>query len=206
MDMKKEVGIGLQSTPKYLPAWYRYDNEGSRLNDMCLEKNENYYFHRCELGILKTHISNMLELDMKNSVLVDMGSGNCQKTRMFIDEILKKKSHLAFYPIDISNEMLLDTCKKLSDEYAEKLDINPIGADYETGISEIKQYTCSKLILWFGSIQCLEPDDQVRKLKLVKSVMTAGCSLIFSVDITQERDDIMKAYNDFHGENYFLYI
>ncbi|XP_033730891.1 histidine N-alpha-methyltransferase-like isoform X2 [Pecten maximus] len=169
MDTRKELLDGLKSTPKYIPSWYRYDKEGSRLNDMCLQENENYYFHRCELNVLKAHLSSMLTFDTEKTDLVDMGSGNCQKTRLFIDNILQNHDKLTFYPVDISHEFLSDTCRQLSEEYAEKLEIKPIPADYETGISEIRACIHPKLILWFGSIQSLEPDDQIRKLQLLRS-------------------------------------
>ena len=35
-------------------------------------------------------------------VLVDLGCGNCEKTRMFIDAILEKQDSLHFIPVDIS--------------------------------------------------------------------------------------------------------
>ncbi|XP_069122360.1 histidine N-alpha-methyltransferase-like [Argopecten irradians] len=172
MDMKKVLVTGLTSTPKYLPGWYRYDNEGSRLNDLCLHENENYYFHRCELSVMKTHLQNIIPVDTENTILVDLGSGNCHKARLFIDEILKRHKNLSFYPVDISHEFLLDVCKQLADEYGTKLVINPIGADYEAGIAEISKCYQSKVILWFGSIQNLEPGDQIRKLQLLRSAMT----------------------------------
>ncbi|XP_033759606.1 histidine N-alpha-methyltransferase-like [Pecten maximus] len=199
MDMKKELLAGLMSTPKYIPGWYIYDKEGSRLNDVCLKENKNYYFHRCELNVLETHLSSMLTFDTENTVLVDMGSGNCQKTRLFIDNILQNQDKLTFYPIDISHEFLSDTCRQLSEEYAEKLEINPIATDYETGISEIRTFIYPKLILWFGSIQILEPDDQIRILQLLRSAMTERCCLIFSVDITQNREAVIKAYSGVHA-------
>ncbi|XP_060063238.1 histidine N-alpha-methyltransferase-like [Ylistrum balloti] len=204
MDMKKELLIGLKSTPKYIPGWYRYDKEGSRLNDICLEKNQNYYFNRCELSVLETHISNMVTVNAENTALIDMGSGNCQKTRIFINEILRSKNKISFYPIDISKDALLETCKQLSEDYEERLDINPIDADYETGITKLNNCPHSKLILWFGSIQNLQPDDQIRKLQLLRSVMKERCCLIFSVDTTQNREDIMKAYDDFHGRQFLM--
>ena len=40
-------------------------------------------------------------------VLVEMGSGNSEKTRMFIDALLTKQSTLTYYPIDISEGKIL---------------------------------------------------------------------------------------------------
>ena len=44
----------------------------------------------------------MLPTDEDDLTLVDMGSGNCEKTRDFIDELLTKVNQLTYIPIDIS--------------------------------------------------------------------------------------------------------
>ena len=53
MDIDKIVLEGLSSYPKYLPSWYRYDKQGSILNDICIEQSNWYYFHRFEEKLLK---------------------------------------------------------------------------------------------------------------------------------------------------------
>lgn len=50
--IKAELLKGLAGNPVHIPAWYRYDEEGSRLNDMCMEQCKWYYFHRFEMKIL----------------------------------------------------------------------------------------------------------------------------------------------------------
>ena len=39
-------------------------------------------------------------------VLVDMGSGNADRTRMFIDVLLQKQSQLTYIPVDVSERKL----------------------------------------------------------------------------------------------------
>ena len=36
------------------------------------------------------------------TILADLGSGNCEKSRLFVDAILERQSKLQFIPIDIS--------------------------------------------------------------------------------------------------------
>ena len=36
-------------------------------------------------------------------VLVDMGSGNADKTRMFIDVLLQQQTQLTYIPVDVSD-------------------------------------------------------------------------------------------------------
>ena len=55
MDVKDVLRKGLQSTPKYLPVWYRYDKEGSIYNDKCLEEGS-YYLYPAELSVLKAEV------------------------------------------------------------------------------------------------------------------------------------------------------
>ena len=51
-----------------------------------------------------THVfSKELVGEMKSPcVLVDMGSGNAAKTRIFIDVLLQKQEKLTYIPVDIS--------------------------------------------------------------------------------------------------------
>lgn len=50
--IKAELLKGLSANPVYIPVWYRYDEEGSRLNDICMEQCKWYYFHHFEMKIL----------------------------------------------------------------------------------------------------------------------------------------------------------
>ena len=56
MDVKQALIKGLQSTPKYIPVWYRYDKQGSEYNDRCLEENNFYYFYSSEISVIKQHV------------------------------------------------------------------------------------------------------------------------------------------------------
>ena len=56
MNVKEALIKGLQSTPKYIPVWYRYDKQGSEYNDRCLEENKYYYFYSSEISVIKLHV------------------------------------------------------------------------------------------------------------------------------------------------------
>ena len=53
-DMARLVIEGLSRTPKQLPAWFLYDNEGSRLFDVICEQPE-YGLTRTETALLSRH-------------------------------------------------------------------------------------------------------------------------------------------------------
>lgn len=62
-QMKLELQKGLKSRPVYIPAWYRYNDEGSHLNDVCIEQCKWYYFHRFEVKLL-TDVLNVCKSDI----------------------------------------------------------------------------------------------------------------------------------------------
>lgn len=53
MDVTSALKQGLESSPRHLPVWYRYDKQGSIYNDRCLSDNKYYYFYSSEVAVLK---------------------------------------------------------------------------------------------------------------------------------------------------------
>ncbi|XP_033750256.1 histidine N-alpha-methyltransferase-like [Pecten maximus] len=199
-DTSKQLLVkGLTSFPKYLPTWYNYDELGSELEDKCTVDNTGYYLRRSQISILETSIQKIIPSVPYDFALVDLGSGSCSKTRYFLDEMLLRQKRLMFYPVDISGEFLMKTVEQISNEYGERLSITPVAANYENGIEQLRYEDGPKVILWFGSIINLSYDDQVDKLKLISSLMTEKCHLVFSVDITQDKKAVLRAYNDDAG-------
>ncbi|KAL4236036.1 hypothetical protein ACF0H5_004422 [Mactra antiquata] len=130
MDVKQKLIEGLQSNPKYLPVWYRYDKQGSIYNDRCLSDNSFYYFYRSEKNVISRHVEDIVSQVKSPCVLVEMGSGNSEKSRSFIDAILKRQETLTYVPIDISSEFLLECSEAVSKLYGNDLNVQPIAGDY----------------------------------------------------------------------------
>ncbi|OWF56373.1 uncharacterized protein LOC110448217 [Mizuhopecten yessoensis] len=199
--LKSTLEAGLTSSPKYIPTWYNYDEIGSELHHKYTTGNSgNNYFTRSQLSIIQDNIQDIIPRTPHGLTIVDLGSGNCTKTRLFIDELLRRQQKCSFYPVDISSEFLLKSVSKLTREYGDALSITPIPADYEQGIEHLKRVEGPKLILFFASIINLSYDEQVDTLRMISTMMTDECRLVFSADATQDRDVILKAYNDDAGQ------
>ncbi|XP_021349782.1 uncharacterized protein LOC110448071 [Mizuhopecten yessoensis] len=198
-SLDKILVKGLTSSPKHIPTWYNYDDVGSQLEHKCVMENPGYYFTRSQMSVLQNNIQSILPSGPHQLTLVDLGSGNCSKTRPIIDELLKTQHNLAFYPVDISGDFLLKSMDELSKEYGKKVQITPIAADYMQGIKQLRGVDGPKLIMWFGSIINLPYDEQVNTLRLISTMMTAKCRLVFSADITQQRKTVLMAYHDKEG-------
>ncbi|XP_060065963.1 histidine N-alpha-methyltransferase-like [Ylistrum balloti] len=206
MDTKDALRAGLRSTPKYLPVWYRYDKAGSVYNDRCLMENTFYYFYKSEISILANNIKEIIPDLAEAPHLVDMGSGNSEKTRGFIDALLQKHGHIQYLPVDISEEFLSSVSDQISEIYGSKLTIKSVPGDYDIGIEKLSGMPGIKLITWLGGgFQNQSYEDQVRRLKLLSNVMTEECRLIISLDITDDKEQIENAYLDPTGISADLY-
>ncbi|XP_021358031.1 uncharacterized protein LOC110453414 isoform X2 [Mizuhopecten yessoensis] len=194
-DIKERLKRGLTSSPKYIPLWYAYDETGSKLHDSGSSEIPDYYMNWSTIDILRNNVQDITRLPYKPT-LIEMGSGNCANSRLIIDELMKKQQNLVFYPVDISKEFLFKTAEELSREYNNALVVKPIAADYERGVQQLKQLKGSKLLLFFNSLQNMPYDDQVNTIRLFSTLMTDKCRLVFSADITQNRESVLKAYND----------
>ncbi|XP_033729599.1 histidine N-alpha-methyltransferase-like [Pecten maximus] len=204
-DLKRTLVTGLASSPKYIPCWYNYDDVGSRLQQESGEINKDYYLTRSQISFLEQSVQDIIPEVSYDLTLVDLGSGDCSKTRFVIDELLKRHKTLTFYPLDISGEFLLKAATKLTEEYGESLVVRPIAADYVQGIEQLKRVKGAKLILWIGSMINLSYDDQINTLRMISTIMTDKCRLVFTADITQNRDAIIKAYSDDAGVKQTFY-
>ncbi|XP_069114385.1 histidine N-alpha-methyltransferase-like [Argopecten irradians] len=195
-ELKQTLVAGLESSPKYIPFSYEYDEVGSRLQKDNNDFNDGYYLTASETWILQHNVQDIIPDAPNDLTLVDLCSGDCSKTRFVIDDLIKRQSTLTFYPLDISGEFLLKAATKLKNEYGDSLKIHPIVSDYKEGIEQLRQIKGTKLILWIGTIFNLSYEDQISTLRLISTIMTDQCRLAFSADITLSRDAVLKAYND----------
>ncbi|OWF48190.1 Histidine-specific methyltransferase EgtD [Mizuhopecten yessoensis] len=198
-DQKQSLVTGLTSSPKYIPTWYNYDDVGSELQHICTTENPDYYSTRSQMSVLQHNVQDIIPRVPYDLILVDIGSGNCYKTRHVINELLRRQKTLLFYPEDISEDFLSRTVKELSEDYHDSLVVTPIAADHVQGIEQLKRVKGVKIILWLNSIVGLSYDDQVNTLRMISTMMTAKCQLVFSADITQDKEAVLKAYNDERG-------
>src|SRR5262245_4379006 len=89
----RDVQIGLASRPKTLPPKYFYDELGSHLFEAicCLPE---YYLTRAETEILRARADEIVGHITKGPEkirLIELGSGASEKSRFFIDAILRRQ-------------------------------------------------------------------------------------------------------------------
>src|ERR1043166_5671562 len=90
-----EFVAGLKRFPKVLPCKFFYDERGSLLFDQICNLEE-YYLTRTETKILRDHIGEIAALCGPRCMLVELGSGQSNKTRLLLDHL---DQPVAYVPI-----------------------------------------------------------------------------------------------------------
>jgi dimethylhistidine N-methyltransferase len=194
-----DVRHGLSARPKRFLPKYFYDELGSQLFEaICLLPE--YYLTRAENEILQLYSHEIVASVDGHKTLVEMGSGSASKTRLLIEALLREQNELCFMPVDISATALESSSRILLQSYP-RLRIEAYAADYFVGLSELgKKERVRTLALFLGSnISNFDPDDALRFLQAMRSVLHKGDALLLGADLKKDKAVLEAAYNDALG-------
>jgi dimethylhistidine N-methyltransferase len=202
----EEVRRGLTSDPKVLPSKYFYDDLGSRLFEAicCLPE---YYLTRAESEILRTYAGDITSELIANAKqqpirLIELGSGNAEKTRYLIEGAIARQGDLHYIPIDISAEALQSSFHGLMYENPQ-LQITALAADYFAALEWMTAEGIpggqgfSNVILFLGSnIGNFDPDQSRAFLREIRQTLGPGDALLLGADLKKGADVLVPAYDD----------
>ncbi len=198
-----DVVTGLTASPKHLSCCYFYDAEGSRLFEAICELPE-YYLTRAEASILRKHAADIASRFTADTILVELGSGNADKTRLLIEAFLAHRERLQlrlrYVPMDICRTVLEESSLELLRAYP-RLEILAVAAEYQEGLQHLRtEANQPKLILWLGSnIGNFERPDAARFLRQVRATMNPADRLLVGIDLRKDRAVLEAAYDDPQG-------
>ena len=192
-----EVLEGLRKEQKELPTKYLYDKNGSQLFErICLL--DEYYVPDVEDQIVRSNITEITDLLGPKVLLIEFGSGSCQKIRFLLDHL---DSPAGYVPIDISEEQLMRVTAELTGDYPE-LELLPVCGDY-TGNFEIPPISGDyhrKIVYFPGStIGNFTPSQAILFLKDIKSLFGNNGGLLIGFDLKKDLGILNSAYNDNKG-------
>jgi L-histidine Nalpha-methyltransferase len=196
-DFRAEVINGLSRRPRRLPCKYLYDQRGSELFDRICELPE-YYPTRTELSIMREFASQIAEAIRPRTVLIELGSGSSQKTRLLLDSLPALSTYV---PVDISRRHLHETCMRLSRAYP-ALKIEPVCGDFTRNLAlTSSELLAGPRVVYFpgSTIGNLARGDAQRLLGRIARMAGQDGSLLIGIDLVKDRDVLKAAYNDARG-------
>ena len=194
-----DVVHGLTQPQKTLPCKYLYDHRGSTLFDQICKLDE-YYPTRTELEILEAYSDSIAYQSGKQVMLVEYGSGSggSIKTRTLLDAL---DEPIAYVPVDISEEHLLQTADSVRSAYPE-IEILPVVADFTRpfALPESNRPPLHVAIYFPGStIGNFTPGEAAELLQFMSTMLGRQGGLLIGIDLQKDVSVIEAAYNDADG-------
>ncbi len=194
-DRRGEVLAGFQRPAKTLSPKYFYDERGSQLFE-AITRTQAYYPTRTECAILRHHGDAMAEAVGRESVLIELGSGNSEKIRLLLEAL---RPHL-YMPIDISRDFLRASAESLAAAYP-WLEVHGVCLDFTQPFELPLPLTDRRRFAFYpgSSIGNFAPPQAQRLLANVRTVVGDDGGLLIGVDLQKDEAVLNAAYNDPEG-------
>lgn len=194
-DFFAEVINGLLHRPRSIPPKFFYDERGSQLFEQITELPE-YYPTRTEQNILENNAEEIANIVGRSCLLVEPGSGNCEKVRLLLDTLQPQ----TYVPMDISRDHLRKAAISLSSDYP-WLDVHAACIDFTQPLDLSFCPPESQRVAFFpgSSIGNFEPDEAAIFLAQVAEAVGPGGGMLIGVDLKKDHRVLNAAYNDAAG-------
>ncbi|MGB5165670.1 MAG: L-histidine N(alpha)-methyltransferase [Woeseiaceae bacterium] len=192
-----EISKGLSQPEKMISPKYFYDERGSQLFEEITTLDE-YYPTETELSIMRDNVDEMADLIGPQASLIEFGSGSSLKTRILLAHLHEQA---VYVPVDISEELLLQSAKALRADFPE-LDIIPVVADFTRSFAlpNPKIEPRRNVIYFPGStIGNFIHDTALELLQVMYEEAGEDGALLIGVDLQKDPAIIEAAYNDSDG-------
>ncbi|RRQ28015.1 L-histidine N(alpha)-methyltransferase [Rhodococcus sp. Eu-32] len=195
-DLRADVRQGLTASPKWLsPKWF-YDAAGSELFEQITELPE-YFPTRTERALIKAHAYDIAERT-DAAILVELGSGSSDKTRLLLAAGTKHGSLRKYVPQDVSPSALTGAIEQLSQEFP-ALEIQGIVSDFTDTLHNLPADGRRTIAFLGGTLGNLVPDERAVFLADIAQALVADEFLVLGVGLVIEPDVLVPAYDDSIG-------
>ncbi|HEY1072367.1 ergothioneine biosynthesis protein EgtB [Brevundimonas sp.] len=193
---RQDLIAGLSERQKALPPKWFYDAEGSRLFEDITRLPE-YYPTRQEAALLRRVAPQWADRFGAGAVLVELGSGASEKTRIVLDAA---PDLAAYVPIDISPAALSEAAERIRADYPD-LKVLPIVGDFEHLAPPPPEAGPGRRVGFFpgSTIGNLTPEAAKRLLQSAREVLGQGAFFILGVDLVKSPATLVAAYDDAQG-------
>jgi L-histidine N-alpha-methyltransferase len=193
-----DVEAGLLSSPKTLPPRLFYDARGSGLFEKITALPE-YYLTSTEREIFERCAAEMIATAGPDLRVVELGAGSATKTVILLRELARQQGTATFYPVDVSISAMEEADERLRREIP-GIELNPVVADYTSGLPFLKSLKGRKLILYIGSsIGNFEPIQASAILSTIRASMSRGDAVLLGTDMRKSPKRLIPAYDDAAG-------
>jgi L-histidine N-alpha-methyltransferase len=195
-DLRADVRAGLTATPKSLPPRWFYDERGSALFDEITRLPE-YYPTAAERAVLAAHAGDVAAAT-RAEVLVELGSGTSDKTRLLLRALADAGTLRRFVPVDVDPGVLRAAGEAITGEFP-GVQVDAVVADFTRHLGELPREG-RRLVAFLGStVGNLEPGPRGAFLADVAATLAPGDALLLGTDLVKDPARLVRAYDDAAG-------
>lgn len=204
-EFASDVARGLAIENKTINSKYLYDKIGSELFGQICTQPE-YYLTRTEASILAKQARIIAKSISNNISIIELGSGSSSKTTILLSHLELQKSRIFYFPIDISNNILVESAQRLGLLFP-NVNIIGISSDYNNGFDRAARHISRddsipdrKLVLFLGSsIGNFDPAHAKNLLRTLREKLDTSDFLLVGFDLQKKKSVLDAAYNDKAG-------
>ena len=193
----RDARVGLSARPKWMPPVWFYDERGSALYEEITRLPE-YYPFRTERELLRRVAGEIAEAAGAD-VLVELGSGTSEKTRVLLDAMAVAPVGLAGYvPFDVSEATLRTAAEAVANDLG--IGVHAVVGDFHEHLDGLPDGGGTRLVAFLGStIGNLTPAERRRFLAEVRSVLGPSDRFLLATDLVKDPGRLVAAYDDAGG-------
>ncbi|WP_029430179.1 L-histidine N(alpha)-methyltransferase [Blastococcus sp. URHD0036] len=194
--LRADALAGLTATPKSLPPRWFYDERGSELFDEITRLPE-YYPTRAERAVLEARAGEIAAAS-RADVLVELGSGTSEKTRLLLSALRDAGTLRRFVPFDVDPTVLEAAGAAITAEYP-GVAVDAVVGDFTEHLDRLPREG-RRLVAFLGStIGNLEPAPRTAFLAELAATLAPGDSFLLGTDLVKDPARLVPAYDDAAG-------
>lgn len=195
-SLRVDARLGLTAVPKSLPPKWFYDARGSELFEEITRLPE-YYPTRTERELLRASAEHVAEATSAQ-ILVELGSGSSEKTKLLLDAMAAHGSLERYVPQDVSVAALDSSVHDLASRYP-GLVVHGIVSDFTDTLHNLPRGGRRMIAFLGGTLGNLVPDERAEFLSSVSEVLEDGEQLLLGVGLVTDPEVMVPAYDDAAG-------
>jgi len=195
--LRRDARAGLCAQPKTMPPVWFYDDRGCELYE-AITRTPEYYPFRAERDLLRRSAGEIAEASGA-SVLVELGSGTSEKTRLLLEAMADGTAGLAGYvPFDVAEGTLRTAASSVADDF--DIGVHGVVGDFHEHLEDIPDLDGPRLVAFLGStIGNFPPPQRARFLGEVAALLNPSDRFLLATDLVKPVDRLVAAYDDAEG-------
>jgi L-histidine N-alpha-methyltransferase len=195
--LRRDARVGLGTAPKSMPPVWFYDDRGSALYEDITRLPE-YYPFRTESALLWRSAGEIAEA-AKARVLVELGSGTSEKTRLLLGAMASASAGLNGYvPFDVSEATLRAAAEAVAADLG--IGVHAVVGDFHEHLDGIPDLGEPRLVAFLGStIGNFAPDQRRRFLAELRALLDGSDRFLLATDLVKDTRRLVAAYDDARG-------